>query len=566
MYKKALPFCIILFFNVNLVFALSIKSISPNKSIVKQFERFELTLNVADISCPIDELEIIARFTGPVSKDVVVGGFPYHRKYKVRFSPTKTGRYSYKIIIKDGMNIVKSDPYDFNCIPPTEDKYGFLRKWPVNPHRLVFDSNHHFYILGENRINIYNPFWNYENKSIEQYVAYMAENGMTTLRVFIRCGRNIYDTTQCGYLEQGLGCFNEEVADRLDTVLEACEDNDIYLVLVAFALGFTPNDTFKDWGNNPYNKENKGPCNKKEEFFTNQDAITYQEKKLKYIIDRYGYSPHLLSIDLFNEPEWDGGFPEDLWIPWAIETAEYVKGIDPYGHLVTLGSVGTQWNIGEENEEEWYNNNTNDTIQWHLYGIHSPQEISYKMRDFIREYWGCNKPIYCGEFAWGQEPKPAYEHTHNGIWAGLMSGGGVLVHSAPEFTEETDELMTPERASHFIALSGFLKDVQWNKNLQYKTEDISSNLDSLKLWTLKSNDYALIWLLDGDKKKYGQRLDEVTLTLSGMLDGDYIIQWWDTRQGIVIETQKVKCINNCLKLNVPSFRKDIACKIKLFMI
>ncbi|MBN1899379.1 MAG: cellulase family glycosylhydrolase [Spirochaetes bacterium] len=556
--KKALfIFLIITAVNFKTAFTLSIENIHVNQTIVTQYNKFELTLAISN-EHP-EDLVIKGIFTDPSQKKSIIKGFPCHNQYKIRFTPVITGKYSYQIELKNKSETIISPSYEFKCLPSNRLKKGFLKKWSVNPHCLIFDNGGFFYILGENRMNIYDPSWNYKKKGIEDYIKYMKENGMSTLRIFIRNAENINDSIPHGYLEQKTGCYDDTVADQIDKIIQSCEKYDLYLILTVFALGFTPEDSFKDWGNNPYNYINGGTCKKKEDFFTNKKAIDYQEKRLEYIINRYGYSTHLLAIDLFNEPEWDCEFEEDLWIPWAIERAKFVKQIDPYNHLITLGSVGPQWNI-KGHEEKWYKNQVNDMIQWHpYYGTQSYQKIAYKMRDFIREYWDKNKPVFCGEFAWGKEDKKTYDHTHNGIWSALLSGGGVLAHSAPPFTPETDEFMTPERAKHFKSLHSFLKNIAWDKNLKFKPHEISTP-SFIKTWCLKNENYAVFWLLDGSKK-YGQLIKNTDLTIKKMADKSYIIEWWDTRKGSIVHKQKVKAKQGSINIKIPAFYKDIAGKV-----
>jgi len=536
---------------------LKIQDIKANKAAVNQYDKFELTLQISTIY-PHD-LDIKATFIDPSLNKIVIKGFPYHENYTVRFTPTKIGEYSYKVEVSDNTETINSVFHKFTCSSSAGAEKGFLKKWPTNPHRLVFDDGSHFYILGENRMNIYIPSWNYEDKDTEEYVKYMSQNGMTTLRVFIRNAENVDDGEQHGYLEPKLGSYDESAADELDAIIQACEKYDVYLILTVFSLGFTPGDNFKNWNDNPYSKANGGPCKNKEAFFTNEKAIYFQEKKLEYIINRYGYSPHLLAIDLLNEPEWDGAFEENLWIPWAIARGNFVKKIDPYGHLVTLGSVGPQWNING-NEDDWYDSEANDAIQWHLYGVHNYKRIAYEMRNFIRKYWDKNKPIFCGEFSWGGEDKATYDHTHNGIWSALLSGGGVLAHSAPLFTPESDELMTPERAKHFKSLSDFLNGVDWGRNLEFRTQEILAKPSFLGVWCLKNEDYVLLWLLDGSSK-YGQSIEGADITLSRMPGKSYVVEWWDTREGNIVDRQVIKAENNLFTVKAPPFSKDIAGKI-----
>jgi len=87
------------------------------------------------------------------------------------------------------------------------------------------------------------------------------------------------------------------------------------------------------WKTNPYNELNGGPCAKPNDFFTNAKARAIYQKRLRYFVARYGYSPHLLAWQFFNEidnvfgplngndvvawhQEWDNGFAPT--IPTAI--------------------------------------------------------------------------------------------------------------------------------------------------------------------------------------------------------------------------------------------------------
>ena len=59
----------------------------------------------------------------------------------------------------------------FDAVP--SDLHGPITRDPAEPHRLVRDDGSTFTILGENRINIYDPAWNIDNLSIADYVARM---------------------------------------------------------------------------------------------------------------------------------------------------------------------------------------------------------------------------------------------------------------------------------------------------------------------------------------------------------------------------------------------------------
>ncbi|MFH1877384.1 MAG: hypothetical protein ABH883_01070 [Candidatus Omnitrophota bacterium] len=50
--------------------------------------------------------------------------------------------------------------------------------------------------------------------------------------------------------------------------------------------------------------------------------------------------------------------------------------------------------------------------------------------------------------------------------------------------------------------------------------------------------------------------------VSGIADGEYAIEWWDTYEGRKISTGKNTARNGSLLVDVPDFTKDTACKIR----
>lgn len=53
-----------------------------------------------------------------------------------------------------------------------------------------------------------------------------------------------------------------------------------------------------------------------------------------------------------------------------------------------------------------------------------------------------------------------------------------------------------------------------------------------------------------------------TITLSGLQDGPYRIEWWDTSSGAVLRAEDVTCADGALSLQVSGLQSDIACKIR----
>jgi endo-1,4-beta-mannosidase len=92
------------------------------------------------------------------------------------------------------------------------------------------------------------------------------------------------------------------------------------------------------WVSNPYNAKNGGPCARPADFWTNPEARRLYQKRLRYLIARWGYSPNLFAWEFWNE------VPETpATAAWVAEMAAYLKRHDPNRHLVstTYGDSAT---------------------------------------------------------------------------------------------------------------------------------------------------------------------------------------------------------------------------------
>ncbi len=283
----------------------------------------------------------------------------------------------------------------------------------------------------------------------------MARHGERVVRVFIVSDvENEADGSRnLGVLEPTLGQFDERVAKQFDRIFAAAQSRGIAVILVAFALGFSENDDWKSWKDNPYSAERGGPAQTRYDFFESPQVRQRAAGRIRYLAARYAAFPNLLAIDLLNEPEWDGAIPEVSWKSWAEAMATEWRRADPYHHLVTVGSVGLHWNI-EGDERDWWSSNACDIVQWHLYGpeVYDVHALAAEVTRKTRETWGFGKPVLLGEFAYGGEPKPDYDHTHVGLWASSFFWRGRARTQRAAINVDSDELVTPERAVHFRVL------------------------------------------------------------------------------------------------------------------
>lgn len=498
--------------------------------------RFEVIFDVPGATVDPDDVVIEARFTSPSGAVVSTGGFASHGRFRVRFTPREPGLHPYVIRANGGAGVrevargtVRASASSFP---------GFVTVDPKDRHRLVRDDGRPVYVLGENRINVYDPTWNFEQADARTYIARMASFGMTALRVFFfsDCkSETSINGRRIGCIEPRLGRFDEATADAFDAIFEAAERHGIDVIPVAFALGFTPgNETWKSWAHNPYNADLGGPAQRPADFFTSEKARAHAVRRLRYIADRWGASTRLLAVDLLNEPERDGPIPEAAWVPWAEAMSAEWRRLDPWRHLVTTGSVGLQSNIGESDERPWYASGDNDIVQWHLYGkeFDAPHALAVEMSRKVGEAYGFKKPVLCGAFAYGGEDRRTYDHTHNGIWSLLLSGAGALANTAPVSQLGSDEPMTRERGVHFQVLSGFLQG--FGKTPLSRRQDVRVLQGNARAWSLASDDGSsrALWLLGGENG-YGGAVAGVQIAVPSP-PGHYELSWIDDTNGSVI--------------------------------
>lgn len=493
---------------------------------------------------------LIASFDSPSGRSLQIRSFGQKDQQVIRFTATEHGRWSYRVAA--GSRLLRTGTIDV----ASSDAHGFVR---VRGRSFFHEDGTPVIVLGENRINIYDPQWNWNGLSAQDYLRHMADHGIAALRVFIVSDIENEQTGSInpGVLEPALGQFDPGVAERFDQIMRTAQALDIQVILVAFALGFSPDDEWKSWQDNPYSLERGGPAQTHYDFFESAAARSVAARRIEYLAARYAPFPNLLSIDLLNEPEWDGGIPEASWHAWAREMSRIWDEADPYEHPVTLGSVGLHWNI-EGDEREWWSSDACDVVQWHLYGkeVYDVHALAAEMTRKIRETWSHGKPILVGEFAYGDEPKPAYDHTHVGLWSAAFSGAGVLAHSAPPFNPDSDELMTPDRALHYRVLRQTLAALP-----EHSPTPVNAS-HGVASWLLMGKDAGAIWLL-APKDNYDNTLGAVSITMPDVPAGSWSIEWLDDVSGEPLGSSLAHVRDGRLQAAVPPFRRHVLGRLRM---
>lgn len=212
---------------------------------------------------------------------------------------------------------------------------------------------------------------------------------------------------------------------QLDRVFEIAEQRGVYLLLCLDYHGMyeqTPDywGGNNHWTNNPYNSMHGGPCVNQNAFFTNATARTIYQKRLRYLVARYGYSPNLLAWEFFNEIDNVYRYlqPKDV-AGWHDVMGRWLKANDPFGHLVTTSLTGNS-----DRSEIWTLPSL-DLSMYHSYNEPSPAGRLFEVgKSFLSRY---QKPVLVGEFGldwrgWNRPGDPYLRGFRQGVWGGALSG------------------------------------------------------------------------------------------------------------------------------------------------
>lgn len=385
-----------------------------------------------------DEIQVDATFSAPSGKKTTVPAFWYQDyrrsliqgvqaltpsgapEWRIRFTPTEAGAYRVSVAVR-----LKGSP----ASEPVEGQFsasaaaGAVRGWVRNgaDHRYFETSDGSpLRLIGEN------VCWAQSNETFDYdaWFAAMAASGQNFARLWMA-------PWDMG-IEHGGGTLNryrQDAAWSLDHVFSLAEEKGLYVLLCFDHHGMFQQSN-RNWGGsnnfwnvNPYNQANGGPCVQPNDFFTSAEARKLYQKRLRYLIARYGYSPNLLSWQFFNEI--DNVFAPaqslvgDDVVAWHRLMGKWLRENDPYGHLISTSLTG-----GSDRPEFWKLPEL-DFAVYHSYGDAAPGRKAADVgRDYHQRY---GKPVMIGEFGvsardWAIVSDPHLRGFRQGLWGGALGG------------------------------------------------------------------------------------------------------------------------------------------------
>lgn len=541
-----------------------IRKIRGQRDNVPCYDLLELTVDFkGTFYDPFDreDIELSAVFYSPDKQIIPVDGFLYSAKlkgsqyldpvWKIRFAPVKQGKWQYVIKVRNKKGQDLSSLYSFTC---KGSKKGFVRIDPRHSRYFQFDSGEFYYPIGQNL------GWA-AVKEYREYFKKMSENQENWSRIWLVSWNVGLEWKQMGFFH-GLGKYNLENARNLDTILDLAEKYGIYLQLVFDFHGAFSTSVNSEWQNNPYNSRNGGPCSRPEDFFTDPAARNSYKRRIRYIIARWGYSTQVLAWELFNEVNFTDSFNTDRDHQWHKEMSEYIKELDPCRHLITTSYYN-------EFNEKTYSLDSIDFTQMHNYIspiIPSMKAMAVRMKQFRKPYFFAEFGSHSADGIDDKDKQGVFMHA--GIWAQFMTDS-----SGDAMPWWWNTQIGPNNLYfHFKALARFAEGLDRRKyQFEFFDQKLKTSVNreevTLELMGLKDSRLIMFWLCDAKGMLYNDRKNPLSIAnavveIKDVNKGRYLVEWWDTYQGKVIKKTVIHADNQSLKMQVPEFVNDIACKIK----
>ena len=438
---------------------LQIKMIEDPPLSVGLYEKYELSFLLSrDYINPFDPREISVEviFTAQTGKTNRIPAFWYQdvvspgsiettgeAYWKARFAPMQTGTHSVRIMAEDSTSQACLALPDLNVNSSGSD--GFIHCTEEKPGRFVFDTGKIFFPIGEvlwqcNSRNYADPL-DYFRKFISEYEA----NAFNHFRFFtgVSSGMPIRNK-KSGPDRMDLG-----VSGRLDMFFDMIKDHRCYVNMgVELWNEIRTIPPFERWDIHPYNAANGGPCEKPNEYFTNDEAKRLYKAYLRYVIARWGYSPNLFLLQLHAEADYTEDYPIDAGRDWHDEMSSYFHSIDPYGHL--LSSSLAIW----RRDPKLFALKGLDVSLPEIYDIRDMGDGMYQDQSrLLKDYQKPCLVTECGLSYLYKIGDPLGIHFHNSLWGSFIAGAA----GCPDFWMSSD-IHNNGFMSHYSALARFIEN------------------------------------------------------------------------------------------------------------
>ena len=506
----------------------SISSINSNSSVIGKYEKFELVLELEELTYqnPYDpeEAAISAYFLYDGEDTLWVNGFYDNYEgidtWKIRFSPNKIGQWEYRVYVTDVDGTVMSEILNFTV--QDSEYHGWIKTSSENQHYFVHDDGKPFYGVG-----VYYP-WGITEIGLDNLV----DNGAN----YFAYWNGNYDFDggrhQIESARTGIGYYDQPKCGRIDQILDWAEARDLKMQFAVW-----PHDVLDEtvWGYNGWaDNAFKYVCDAKD-FYTDSTSWEYQKKLYRYIIARWGHSRSMAVWELVNEVHGTDGWvhgDQVLLLNWLENTHNYFKELDPYDRPTTIDK-GRVWpdafaitdmpNV-HLYEQAWPELYPNDHFRSSLYtyaNVSKDYYTSYEKPGIMGEAGG-GSHMFFGNIQLGTDDYT--QIYHNALWASWSNGLAVT----PVWWSVSQGWMDTDDLQQLKIFSDIAKDINYAEFDSLKPSDfIVNNADG---FFMESDTMGFGWV----RAIENAQINGADMSIYGLYNGTYKLSWMDTWTGNLI--------------------------------
>lgn len=578
----------------------TLRDVRPESTRIPKEEKFEVSFRIPDRHVdPFDTnvVQVTGEFTAPDGSVAVVDGFyanDYYREvttageritpqgvplWRVRYAPRQEGVYQYRLKVRDAGGEAVWGPARFTATPALG--HGFVRVSARDPRFFEFTDGSYYFPLGH---NIRSPFdtrhdaafpWEqrFETGSAvySKYFKAMAENGEQTTELWFApwsLGLE-WDERWPGY--HGVGQYNMRHAWELDRVLDEAALRGLQVNLVIHNHGQFSSFSDPEFVDNPFNADNGGYLQTPDGYFTDPRALEAFRKRVRYMVARWGYSRHVLAWQLWSELDLVGAqknfYRRPECVEWHRMMGRYLKEIDPNRHLVGT-HVCSDFN--NQNVEIISLPEMDHCPVDAYHGSRDPVQIVALMKATAQFNNPFQKPAQVTEYG-GQWSASSLEHLRATLHAGTWSSVGLPLAGAPMlwwWMAIDEENLYPV----YKGVAAYMRDVDRRDPALLPADPVFSgggvSAGELGWACLRSPSLVLGWVCRTPEFETADlagppRVKELQAEISGMTNGAFTVEYWDTAKGALARRVSVASTNGVLALTLPPFVRDVAFKVRL---
>lgn len=600
---------------------LAVTRLRLNTQSVPRFEKFELSFDLTrtyENPFDPDHVDVRAKFTSPSGKTSEQFGFHY-REYvrrrsplgyerltpvgksywKVRWTPTEVGKWKVELLLWDRHRekawkeavaeaeasgeeagnkaeiprredfIVRVEPIHFECTP--SKSHGFLRVDPKDRFFFSYQDGTFYYPIGQmlrSPVDLRRPYKAYGKEfhegegtyAFERMMKKLSENGVNLIRVWMGIwwvGLEAPRDYAPGY--EGLGRYNMKNAWKLDHIIDHAHELGMKLKLNLNNHGQFTRNVDHEWYENCYNEMNRGMLRYPVEFWQSSEAARYYERRLRYVVARWAYSPDIMGWEMWNEVDLTEGFNSAVVADWHRRFARYLKRIDPWKHMISTHFCH------DKAARSVYSLPEIEFTPGDLYVAN----IVSAMRNKWLEKKAYGKATFISEYGVGRDADQMESNFHGGIWSStVVPMAGTAMFWWWNFVDAEDLYYHYKPVALFNA-----GEDRREKNWQLTSAEVRHGEDrhgELRVLGRQNRTEAHLWVYDwqifsrNDGKRYRQPPTFVgcLLWVPGLSKGKYRVEFWNTYSGKMTHSEDVDFKGDAFQVPLPKVRADLAVKIK----